>query len=94
MGVNERLAEVGHDLGDVAVAEVAGRLELGQGVAGDQLGDQNGVAIVLAELVERHDRRVIQACRRLGLAHHSVGVGGASSFLTATWRWRRSSKAR
>ena len=77
VGVGERVAEVGADLGDVAVGEhPGGRRRLGEGLARDQLGDEDGVAGVLAELVEGDDRRVVEPRRRLGLAQDAVGIGG------------------
>ena len=70
VGVVERLAEVGADLADLAVAERAVVGEPGQGRALDQLGDEQGVAVLLAHLVEGDDAGVVEPRRRLGLAQH------------------------
>ena len=68
------VAEVGRDLGDVAVVEPALGLEAGQRVAWDQLRDEHRMAGVLSELVEGHDRRVVESGGRLGLAQDPVRV--------------------
>ena len=64
----ERLAEVGADLADLAVAELAVASELVEGGALDQLGDEQRVAVLLAHLVEGDDAGVVEPRRRLGLA--------------------------
>ena len=66
----ERLAEVGADLADLAVAELAFGVEARQGRALDQLGDQQGVAVLLAHLIEGDDAGMVEPRRRLGLAQH------------------------
>ncbi len=68
VGVVERLAEVGADLADFAVGELAGVGEAGQGRALDQLADQQRVAVLLAELVEGDDAGMVEPGRGLGLA--------------------------
>ena len=68
VGVVERLAEIGADLADLAVAELALVGEPGQGRALDQLADQQGVAVLLAELVEGDDAGMVEPGRGLGLA--------------------------
>ena len=70
VSVVERLAEVGADLCDLAVAERAFTDELGQGRAVDQLGDQQRVAVLLAHLVEGDDAWVVEAGGGLRLAQH------------------------
>ena len=70
VGVVERLAEVGADLADLAVAEGAVAVHLGQRRAVDQLGDEQGVAVLLAHLIEGHDPRVVEPRRGLGLAQN------------------------
>ena len=77
MGVDERLAEVGDDLGDVAVAEIPGGLELGEGLARHQLADEDGAPLVFAKLVKGDDCRVVQPCGRLRLTHDPIGVAQA-----------------
>ena len=74
VGVGERLAEVGADLADVAVAERAAGAQLRQRLAGNQLGDQQRAPVVLAELVERDDPGVVEPRGGLGLAQDAVGV--------------------
>ena len=61
VGVGERGAELGADLGDVAVAELAPGGELAQVRALDELADEVGAAVLLAELVEGDDARVVEA---------------------------------
>ena len=68
VGVVERLAEVGADLADLAVGELAGVGEAGQGRALDQLGDEQRVAVLLPQLVEGDDAGVVEPGRGLGLA--------------------------
>jgi hypothetical protein len=41
----------------------------------DELADQHCAAALLAELVQGHDPRVIQASDGLGLAQDAIGVG-------------------
>ncbi len=75
VGVIESLAEVGADLADLAVAELAGVGEAGQGGALDQLGDEQGVAVLLAHLVEGDDAGVVEPGGGLRLAQHpSAGL--------------------
>ena len=47
---------------------VPSRLSPRQRPAVDQLGDEQGVAVLLAHLIERHDARVVEPRRGLGLA--------------------------
>ena len=75
MGVVERLAEVGADLADLAVAEVAGAAALVEGLAVDELGDEQGAAVLLAHLVEGDDPGMVEARRGLRLAQHPVAAG-------------------
>ena len=77
VGVVQRLAEVGADLADLAVAERAEARLPGQGVAVDELGDEQRVAFLFPDLVEGHDPGVVEARRRLGLAHHPPLLGDA-----------------
>ena len=70
VGVVERLAEIGADLADLAVAERALAAEAGEGRALDQLGDQQRVAVLLAHLIEGDDAGVVEAGGGLGLAQH------------------------
>ena len=70
VGVVERLAEVGADLADLAVAERPFAGQVGEGRALDQLGDEQRVAVLLAHLIERDDPRVVEPRRRLRLAQH------------------------
>ena len=77
VGMVERLAEIGADLADLAVAEVAVAVEPGQGLAVDQLGDEQGVAVLLAHLVEGDDPGMVEARRGLRLAQHPVAAGRA-----------------
>ena len=78
VGVVERLAEVGADLADLAVAERARRgLSRARVVAVDQLGDQQRVAVLLADLVEGDDAGVVEARGGLRLAHDPPGLGAA-----------------
>ena len=95
VGVVERLAEIGADLADLAVAELALAGEPGQGRAVDQLGDQQRVAVLLAHLIEGHDAGVVEAGRGLGLAQHPLDSPRPrdSIALTATGRSRRPSQA-
>ncbi len=95
VGVVERLAEVGADLADLAVAERPFAAQPGQGAALDQLGDQQRVAVLLAHLVEGDDARVVESRGRLGLAQAPAGRHSPrdSIALTATVRSRRPSQA-
>ena len=68
----ERLAEVGADLADLAVAEGTLAAEPGQRPALDQLGDEQGVAVLLPHLVEGDDARMVEPGRGLGLAQHPL----------------------
>ena len=68
MGMVERLAEVRADLTYLAVAEGALATEPGQRPALDQLGDEQGVAVLLPHLVEGDDAWVVEARCGLGLA--------------------------
>ena len=72
VGVVERLAEIGADLSDLAVAELAGAGKPRQRRALDQLGDQQGVAVLLAHLVERDDARMVEPGGGLRLAQHAA----------------------
>ena len=75
MGMSEGGADVGPELGDLAVRQLARARELRQRRALDQLRDQDRPAVLRAQLVQRDDARVVQARRRLGLAQHALGVG-------------------
>jgi hypothetical protein len=68
MGVVERLAEIGSELGHVAVGEFAGQAQIAQRGSLHELADEVGMAAVLAELIERDDAGMIEARRSLGLA--------------------------
>ena len=70
VGMVEGLAEIGADLADLAVGELAGVGEPGQGRALDQLGDEQGVAVLLAHLIEGDDAGMVEPRRGLGLAQH------------------------
>ena len=70
VGVVERLAEVGADLADLAVGKLAGVGEPGQGRALDQLGDEQGIAVLLPHLIEGDDAGVVEPGRSLGLAQN------------------------
>ena len=80
VSVVERLAEVGADLADLAVAERAVAVELGEGRAVDQLGDEQGVAVLLAHLVEGDDAGVVEPRGGLRLAQHPAAARGAAGF--------------
>ena len=71
----ERLAEVGADLADLAVAEVSGAPAPVEGLAVDELCDEQGAAVLLAHLVEGDDPGMVEARRGLGLAQHAVAAG-------------------
>ena len=66
--VREAVAEIGRDLGHVAVAEPASARRRARVVARDELGHEDRPSIALAELVERDDRRMVEARGGLGLA--------------------------
>ena len=72
VGVVERLAEVGADLADLAVGELTGGGEAGQGRALDQLGDEQGVAVLLSHLVEGDDAGMVEPRGGLGLAQDAA----------------------
>ncbi len=74
--VREAVAEIGRDLGHVAVAEPAIGPQAGQGGARDELGHEDRPSIALAELVERDDRRMVEARGGLSLAQDAVGIRG------------------
>ena len=76
VGVAERVAEVLADLGDVAVGDGALARGAVERLSLDELGDEEGVAVALAQLVQRDDRRVVEARRRLGLAQDAIGARG------------------
>ena len=73
VGVGERGAELGADVGDLAVGDLAGGGQLAQVRALDQLADQIGAAVVLAELVEGDDSGVVEPRGGVGLAQHPPG---------------------
>jgi hypothetical protein len=75
VGVREGGAKVDADLGDVTVGDRAVACQAVESVPVDQFGDQDRVAIALAELVERHDRGVVQTCGRLRFTQDAVGAG-------------------
>ena len=83
--VRKRVAQVGGDLGDVAVAKPAALVQPRQRRPGDQLGDQQRVTVPLAELVQGDDPRVVEACGGLRLAEHACSSALGIS-LSATWR--------
>ena len=72
MGVGERRAEVGPQLGDLAVGELPARGEASHVRALDQLGHQVRAAALATELVEGDDARVVEPGRGVGLAHDSL----------------------
>ena len=74
VGMLERRTELGADFGELAVAELSGGGELAQVRPLDQLADQVGAPVVAAELVEGDDPGVVEAGRRVRLAHHPLGV--------------------
>jgi hypothetical protein len=63
MRVLERLAQGDPDPGDVPVGQRLRLGQLGERPSRHQLRDQEEVAVVGAELVERHDARVVQSRR-------------------------------
>jgi hypothetical protein len=77
VGVVERLAQIGPDLPDLAVAEASLPGPARQRVAVDQLGDEQRVAVFFADLIEGHDPRVVEAGGGLGLAQHPSLLGAA-----------------
>jgi hypothetical protein len=68
VGVGERVAQVGADLGHVAIREPALRGQLVDGGPLHELADEEGVTISLPELVQGDDSRMTEAGGRLGLA--------------------------
>ena len=70
MGVGECLAQLGAELGDVAVRELAVGRQLVERGALDQLADEVSAAVALPQLVQRHDAGMVEPRRRLGLAQH------------------------
>ena len=56
---------------------VPSRVRRGQRVAVDQLGDEQRVAVFLADLVQGHDPRVVEPGGGLRLAHRSPLLGAA-----------------
>ncbi len=74
--VAERVAQVLADLRDVAVRDGPIARDPVEGLALDELGDEEGVAVPLSQLIKRHDRRMVQAGGRLGLSQHPVGTRG------------------
>jgi hypothetical protein len=68
VSVVERLAEVGPELGDVAVGELAGHAQLAQRYPLHELADEVGMAPVLAELIQGDDPGMVEARRCLRLA--------------------------
>src|SRR4051794_33492055 len=81
MGVVERLAEVGADLAYLTVAEGPVAVEAVEGGAVDELGDEQGGAVLLAHLVEGHYPGVVQAGRGLRLAQDPAAVAGTGAGL-------------
>ena len=95
VGVVERLAEIGTDLADLAVAERALADQRVEGRAVDELGDEQGAAVLLTHLVERDYPRVIEPRRGLRLAQHPPDRRrrAESIAFTATGRSSRPSQA-
>ena len=57
---------------------VALAAELVEGRALDELGDEQGAAVLLAHLVEGDDAGMVEARRRLRLAQHAAAAGSAA----------------
>ena len=76
VGVRERVAEVDADLGDVAIGDGALAGSAVEGLPLDELGDEQGVAIPLAQLVQRDDRRVVQPRGGLSLTQDAFRARG------------------
>jgi len=74
----ECLAQIGADLADLAVAELALARLPRQRFAGDELGDEERIAVLFADLVEGDDPRVVEPGGGLGLAQRPsfLGVAG------------------
>ena len=77
VGVIERLTEIGADLADLAVAEVAVAAQAVEGLALDQLGDQQGPAVLLPHLIEGDDAGVVEPGGGLRLAQDAPSPGAA-----------------
>src|SRR5688572_6250416 len=69
--MGERVAQLGADPAHDAVRDPPRLRELVERLALGQLGDEIGIAAVLAHLVERHDAAVVEPRRRLGLAQNA-----------------------
>ena len=67
---------VGADAGDVTVGEHPRAAQPPQGVALDQLGDEEGARALVGELVERCDIGMSEAGAGLGLAQHTPAAVG------------------
>ncbi len=76
MSVRQRVAEILADLGDVAVRDCTLARDAVQRLSLDELGDQEGVAVALAQLIERDDRGMVQAGGSLRLAEDALRAGG------------------
>ena len=77
MGVVERFADVGADLGDVAVAESVAVDQLPDGRSFNQLRDQIGAALLEVVFEEGDDSGVVEPGGGLGLALDPVARSGA-----------------
>jgi hypothetical protein len=78
VSVCEGLADVESGLGNVAIGQPADRHEVVQWIATGELGHEDGGSSLDAELVESHDRRMVEAGGGLRLAHDAIGVAGGN----------------
>ena len=72
VGVLQSVGEAGDQLGRLAEARPAGGQQVGQRHALDEVADEVGGAVVLADLVDRDDRRMAQLGGAAGLAQESI----------------------
>ena len=83
VGVVQRVGDLGDQLGRLARRRAAAGQQVGQGHALDEVADQVGHPVVLADLVDRHDRRVPQLGHAAGLAQEAVAAPRPSARLPA-----------
>ena len=90
VGVLQRIGHLGNQTGRLTRGRPTARQEVRQGQAPDEVADQIGQALMLANLVHRHDPRVAQLRDTAGLAQEAIPilirgqVAGAGTLIATT----------